>query len=1292
MDFDKCECYYDLWKEVSDTFPNDRSILLELIYGVMIHPYPKHQGEEKFNLVRHIRITKKRTEYTQLTSNFLCFILKKLNCSIIDLNLKHILIFLNFNDYETLMKSAINECDELCIRVLNIFDVKYSTSSEKILLDAVLKSRKLNSFLAMMNIFTATQVKKELIFKILKVNPKIYSDVVKYRNLEVLKVFSKFKSLFKITAIELTELIDYSILHEHFDIFNKLKSFKDHQDLFINGQKVYGEVLKLHEMILNNDLKGVKTFTTSHPELKICALDDEVSALEKCIDCKEFKIFSFLSSKGFNTNNVKNLDDLIKKLNYDELLQIRFENDRYASDDPQAYLGILASKCKLNSLSKSNENYRSIQKMLKEVSYINEIAASMRIAALTNIQIYFDLVCETVKDMNPVDRNRTFGLSYHKEEVLYIGKDLSVNHRHGTFAHEIMHLVLFVMFGNKCLPYCKWDDEVKKEWEQIVQKYKKLYQEKCEDREEIIEWVFRYWTFEKQCLELIVRVVHLLAFYRENKEKLANVIEKHTDIFQFFRRRVFPNLKTIFYQTISLNNEMNLFEQLNESKLQIESTNEIKFLKLKSKRILIISEIPHHTLSRLLNEIKVTTPNKIEVNAKNIFVNLDFIKKIQIKKKFDDLIRDDNTERVIVNGNNEETLKLIKELTLYPDLQVYLIVDAKNKNLITTLREEFHTEIKDNCQWSDLKAESQKEIMEIKVKYKSELIPLKELIKGNPSTKILQLLSYQNDVIEVKEHQQVELSFYIDRKIEKNSRKRLLPISVNFTLIDFIENAKNDNIVLISDLAGSGKTTIMKKIYKTSLQSCWIALVDLKKHKKSLLDDDKTNSNFKDFIADEILSLTELEKLIFFKKYENNNAIILFDGFDEISPICNDNCIKMFKNHQQLNKSQIWITTRTHLELELERELNVMAHRIQPLYERDQIEFFTQYWKRSNKDENLVKACTNLLVKKIAKLSNRDFSIIGIMLPISFLAKHYEKKLTADFDSLIKILNIVEIFEKLLRYSVNSDDKLGEHAIHDIYILHEGTYETLALIHFLGRYHHLFGNLIQLDSNILEEFTRGGIIYYDTIDKIYFTHESYPEFILAKFIYKKLKKYNPKWQFATEFVDFYFQVMNDEKFGITRMFLNGFIEMNPIIFETLNLFKVDFSKKLIEIYCGRKNFWNFLFPRFNIKKTMKFFQHIEKERLGDLFLLNIMMVRSDNFNFYKKLIEIEIDSMFQDRQQWKAIFLSAKKDKLQKLVTDITGISDTTEAMERVVELVGIHTTHKTFGRLLTGSENLVEN
>src|SRR5699024_9662427 len=137
---------------------------------------------------------------------------------------------------------------------------------------------------------------------------------------------------------------------------------------------------------------------------------------------------------------------------------------------------------------------------------------------------------------------------------------------------------------------------------------------------------------------------------------------------------------------------------------------------------------------------------------------------------------------------------------------------------------------------------------------------------------------------------------------------------------------------------GMGKTTILSSVskkIKTKKPSQLVIRVNLNNFTKAL-DQEATNRSFNekkkekaiDFMVD---SLMELEiggfesRLVKWRLTQTGGVVVLFDGFDEISPDYEKVMTQLIRALKRTKVEQIWVTTRPHWREHLEKELRTFA-------------------------------------------------------------------------------------------------------------------------------------------------------------------------------------------------------------------------------------------------------------------------------------------------------------------------------------------------------------------------------
>ncbi|XP_072380053.1 uncharacterized protein [Diabrotica undecimpunctata] len=188
-------------------------------------------------------------------------------------------------------------------------------------------------------------------------------------------------------------------------------------------------------------------------------------------------------------------------------------------------------------------------------------------------------------------------------------------------------------------------------------------------------------------------------------------------------------------------------------------------------------------------------------------------------------------------------------------------------------------------------------------------------------------------------------------------------------------------IIIISNDSGVGKSTFLTGLSRkmlTQSNSLWVIRINLNEFafNKEKLNDKDVRHKMKslsevtfteDDIACAIDYFTEMamstdsvknsfqKRLLKFslevrpKKFMVPNIVVLFDGFDEISPTYTKETITLIKGLVQTNVTQIYVTTRFHEKEMLENALQTPAFLLKPLDEEEQTLFLCRFWKYSLK-------------------------------------------------------------------------------------------------------------------------------------------------------------------------------------------------------------------------------------------------------------------------------------------------------------------------------------------------------
>jgi hypothetical protein len=1181
-------------------FKDTRPLIVEIKRMNDVKHFIKSKGAKVFQQCKLSLKNENIPSYSKMVNfnlEIMCNILKNVKSSLIDINLMSVIDIVQnekLKNVKDILRSAIDSNNSILLRFLMIFNTELSVNDKTELFECALKRKKFHEFIALadlpficgeLNDFE-TMLNINNPYNILKIGVKCHKvDVLKFI---CLKIPSYCENLMRLA---------YD--NENYEIFCGAKTLSTHSIVCLDIEQKFNDTFGLHDDIQKENREGIKAFISKYPNKKLCLNENKISALEHAIQKRKLKIYSLLLANGFYTHKKHHLEALIDDLSEDEKYEIRNENLKLSIADNESFVNLLIAKCHLSSTS-GLMKFDAIKCMIQCLSQIAEIRPLFKVLSQIDLKkIVCDYSNKNVNKIDPTSDQGTMGITYFAEGLIIIGRDLDINSMYGTFSHESCHQVMFAIYNNGCLPYCKGDVERETEWKSIVEKYKIIFYEDSKLHDNIVNWVFQnYFSGYHQEAELIVRVPHMLAYYRDNHIKFNELEAKYGDLFKYYREKIVPDLE--FRDGVALrklNNQLGLLDKLKVLNYEFNNRREvfekINFLNATGKkRILIVTNSVLLAFCALYKKIYADTHNKLIVDTENIFFCHDtMMKNLTLKQIFVDLKESPSIARVIIDCSTSFVEVLDKEISSN-DFNTFVVVTNKIDDSYCM---NFDEQVLLNFDWSDLSENTKRVILKKYVNFQSRKIRLNKLISNSTTfitSKVIPFLFEENE-IHLRSSSSSEM-FYIERKflrksmvlyydgkneenvfgqsqlrknVESGKNDKLQPkIKFDYNQIDlneFFNSTYTEKIILISDYAGTGKSYTLKHIRDemcVRYKNHWIELIELKQY----LDDFKINdfNDFLSFIRDDILKIKNpLESAIFHELYANEKVTLLFDGFDEISPDCKQKVLKLIQLFNENPSHQLWVTTRTHLEIDLEEKFDILAYSIQPLSEQEQIDFLITYWQKdTNINSNFIEIekFAKKLIKELAfMMANTSSNLIGLPLQVQMLADVYKQSIVNNsFSNMEFNLNFFEIYDKFLKSKIQIWSE-GKGNLARKASLNSQNYSLNFLqIHHYFALKHYNTNIVQDDEDddndiffgiehdedewTFEEISRCGIIRFDEKKNFNFLHETFAEFLLADFLSKNLKKKISKRN-RIDLMNFFMSTLTQKKFQIVRMFLNDIV-------------------------------------------------------------------------------------------------------------------------------------------------------
>jgi len=771
------------------------------------------------------------------------------------------------------------------------------------------------------------------------------------------------------------------------------------------------------------------------------------------------------------------------------------------------------------------------------------------------------------------------GITYPSDKWIFIGaKSCAANNREqkikGIIIRELCHYVLCLVYENNGRPYYQGDEDKEREFEDILNEYR-MYGDPNQDLDDecggIISEVYKKHE-SKIYHNLITIAPQIQVQCHKNGQKLKYFkLQKYKFIFTFFDNLI-PELEKYNFvkrQNVrDINKISNILVEIPKLRIGFLILKEPKYL-LRHPFVVVTTNQPKLLLLYAYKYLRNKDGNLLDV--KNLFISPKAMRK---STSLEDVIKKSKPQHVIVDCSEE-----IDQNLIFTDKSNFMFIvrtEAKAKELVEIIeqREMSVEEIKMDYSWQDLTNKSKIELLQ------GSKVDFQDNVKFSLSD-LFSDVSCLDEIIDdhtlnlLIEKSQISLNSKIkDEGVDKNFPILFQPrtfqsIDVGSTHLNqtegessashqnapviiscdqLIENVKESKYVLISDIAGTGKTWALKNIadqLRCTYPTKWTTFVDL----KEFIQEFKLTEiieNFTNFMIKNILKLTNnFEEKIFTKLYENGNVDILFDGYDEIAPDCVANVLRLFKSFQSNNGNQMWIATRKFFEESLTKELKLSTvYKLNKFAHGEEIKILAL--NLIVNDQGFINCSTNY--KKQNQIANNFIMYIlkhdmqSMNFPI-FLFKMLADVLKKyDIEMLDNNILIPKVYAELvklqsLRWSHDKGELMKIASAKPIYannLNYRKLHQLFAMKSFFPE------STVFCDLN----FNRHGwsdeeIIACGVLDKkdgaFYFIHQLFQHYYAADFIVRCLEG---KVQNPINLCEYLIKILTLSKYKIVRLFLN----------------------------------------------------------------------------------------------------------------------------------------------------------
>ena len=377
------------------------------------------------------------------------------------------------------------------------------------------------------------------------------------------------------------------------------------------------------------------------------------------------------------------------------------------------------------------------------------------------------------------------------------------------------------------------------------------------------------------------------------------------------------------------------------------------------------------------------------------------------------------------------------------------------------------------------------------------------------------------------------------------------------SLDELMQEAWRQKMLLISDAAGMGKTTLLTHLAKQIKQNfpCqWVVRIDLNDHRDALKAQDKQKIGAVEFLSQRLLKFEfPLEKKLFEHCLKEGKVVLMLDGFDEICPRYERTVINLLQDLKETSVEQLWVTTRPHLRKTLEGNLQQFSYTLEPFSKDNQVEFLTKFWSQKlnlqgTSQQQLEMYATALIEKLEQSIRDRDKEFTGVPLQTRLLAEAFNQSDLSEHNLLDK-LDLLDLFRRFTerKYDICQEERMKfivsteaaeEQRDRDFKAVTEEHQRLAVEVLFPEKVVGIFKDNSQSAFED-QHLSRYGIVQY--IDnKPHFIHRTFAEYYVADFLINQLtKKTTP----AQELQDFLLkEVLMKESYQVIGSFVNGLME------------------------------------------------------------------------------------------------------------------------------------------------------
>jgi len=873
-------------------------------------------------------------------------------------------------------------------------------------------------------------------------------------------------------------------------------------------------------------------------------------------DLTYHQIIAIILEECSKNHDAENWINIKNKLSDDDVERV---TDETAKCHGKPLLAKLFSRCSPafgQNFTKA-EDLR-VNKMFTKIRKLNHGSVNPLLESIDDkLDITFDFNSDTIERSYPAGDDGNVGIFDPKRMIIFVGaknfhnissKKYQIREWEimGILIHEICHYVCYTIFNNNCLPYRK-DDNIR-EYEEIIKDYKSLT-----NHHEIVGRVFsKKYNETMWHAELIVRVVQMIVTYKVlDPNNLKRLEKKYEGLFSYFNNRIIPQIEKYIDPDNELRRQimkvssfrLDQFELKPVRKpLNYNEDNCIHFVETNSPMVAMAN-----FCSNLHDDYAIFTSFTDlmdEFKGREIFSLWGKYSKINIVIYCDQIdIKCESFEGCLdkLNSNirTNQIFLIIKEHSQHIDiLRKKLTKDFENLEIW-------------NFNFSDLTEESKEIILQKTAIFQGSQTTLNKIITKDSKAAQFLPINHSLESSELivigklpEKNDDYDDKIFIQRKLSKKINEQVMEFSTE-KMEDILTLLSTRQYIIISDEVGKGKSTLMTHLAYQFLQSSpphiegkfFIVKISLHQHAK-LLENFKGKTLLNRFIFDNFVSCSEFKEFewaIFEEYFKNGKLILMLDGFDEISPTCENQTLSIIQKALNSNFSNVIVATRPHILNTLGSIVDsskTVILNLTPIFTSDQINFLTNHFKTQNKvakkfsEAEFDKLIKNIMQKLFTSVRENieDYIhgkfLLSSPLHLKMFAEVISEKIFKNKNSFkdvinrIVSLNMYQIYDEffyiksdiaeeekgdVVKREIKNMERRGSNRLNFYNCARKLAWNTL---------HPAFkANPLEIDEREKKFLQYYGLVTIQN-DEVCFIHRSYAEFFIAHLFIEELDKKN----------------------------------------------------------------------------------------------------------------------------------------------------------------------------------------